>query len=425
MQILLIAYEFPPICSAQSLRWHYLSAELTRMGHRVKVVTTDFRIGRQLAPTPDPGVEVVRSFPGLFVGGANRFEQWLSRARGDGSSASAQSSRPGGSLNSSYRYARKVLDQIVFPDVRSEWYFFAARVLRRLEQSGYRPEVVIGSHEPAVGLQLAMAAKRRFGAPFLADLGDPVETVYSPKWRSRLDRRYEGYVLGRADGAVVTLESIRHQLEQKHPQHHCRIEVVPQGFDHRRVASSNSVIPFHSDRLNILFTGTLYESFRNPAIFLEAVGRRSDVQLWIAGNLVGEFPAVSCAESIRTMGSLTHAQVLDAQAEADVLLSIGNRQPDQIPGKIYEYFGAQRPILHLFFTERDPSRELVRGFRRGWNAAADGESCDAMLDSLVECWRNGSLERGLDLSSPQSEMYSWRARAECLIQFAVSLQNQT
>lgn len=423
MEILVIAYEFPPICSAQSLRWHYLTAELAAMGHSVRVITTDFRMGRELAPKPDSRVEVFRSFPGLFVGTANRLEQGLAAGRRGGSAAAAPSSTADGGLRGIYRLARKVLDQVVFPDVRSEWYFFAARVLRRLDRSGYRPDLVIGSHEPGVDLQLGIAAKRRFGATLLADLGDPVDTVYSPRWRRRLDRRYEGYVLERADGALVTLESVKQELERRHAQRHGLIEVVPQGFDHRRAASPNVAVPFRSDRLNILFTGTLYASFRNPAPFLETVARRSDVQLWIAGNLIGEFPAVSRSTSIRTLGPLTHAEVLDAQANADVLLSVGNRQADQIPGKIYEYFGAKRPILHLYSNEKDPGRALIGTFRRGWNAADDAESSDAVLDMLVDRWLDGSLEQGLDLESDHAERFSWRARAERLIQFAVSLQN--
>lgn len=39
MRFLLIAYEFPPSPSPQSLRWAYLARELVARGHRVKVLT--------------------------------------------------------------------------------------------------------------------------------------------------------------------------------------------------------------------------------------------------------------------------------------------------------------------------------------------------------------------------------------------------
>src|SRR5690606_21504818 len=39
MQILLIAYEFPPSPSPQSLRWAYLARHLADRGHRISVLT--------------------------------------------------------------------------------------------------------------------------------------------------------------------------------------------------------------------------------------------------------------------------------------------------------------------------------------------------------------------------------------------------
>lgn len=423
MQILIIAYEFPPICSAQSIRWHYLTAELVAMGHGVKVVTTDFRMDRDLAPKPDSRVEVFRSFPGFFVGASNRLERRLAVRRRERSPAPSSSSKESG-LSRIYRLTRKALDQVVFPDVRSEWYFFAARVLRKLDRSGYRPDLVIGSHEPAVDLQLAIMAKRRFGAPVLADLGDPIDTVYSPGWRRWLDRRYEGYVLSHVDGATVTLENVRDRLRERHSRLPLGgIQVVPQAFDHRRVALSEPVLQFCPDRLNILFTGTLYEKFRNPSGFLKAVALRSDVTLWVAGNLVGNFPMVRGGGNIRVLGPLKHCEILEAQASAEVLLSVGNRQSEQIPGKIYEYIGARRPILHVYSNTLDPTCRLIREFRRGWVVAGDVESSAAVLDDLVESRRQGVLERELELSSSHAEKFSWRARAEQMVRFGSRLRD--
>ena len=59
MRILVIAYEFPPSPSPQSLRWKHLSAELARQGHEVHVLTVD-AVATGAAP-PD-GVVVHRVF---------------------------------------------------------------------------------------------------------------------------------------------------------------------------------------------------------------------------------------------------------------------------------------------------------------------------------------------------------------------------
>jgi len=421
MEILLIAYEYPPICSAQALRWHYLSAEFVRMGHRVTVITTDFRLCNSLAPPVDPGVRVLRCFPGPFVGGANRIERWLGHA---GAGRSSGASASGGLMARLYRGARRAMDHLIFPDVRSEWLIFAGSSMRRLARSGYSPDLVIGSHEPAIDLQLAIMAKRWFRAPVMADLGDPIDTVYSPRWRRRFDRRYEGYVLSHVDGATVTLENVKHRLATRHARLPAGgIEVVPQGFDDRRTALAAPVFRFCPNRLNILFTGTLYEKFRNPSAFIDAVSRRSDVKLWIAGNIVGNFPALRRSENIRVLGPLKHREALEAQDFADVLLSVGNRQSEQIPGKIYEYLGSKRPILHVYSHHLDPTCKLIREAQRGWNVRSDAESSAAILDKLIESHREGLLEHGLDLTLSQAEKFSWRARAERMVRFGVRLRN--
>ena len=66
MRLLLIAYEFPPSPSPQSLRWTYLVRELALQGHEVHVLTADLGgTTPGLPPLPD-SVRVHRTFPGLL-----------------------------------------------------------------------------------------------------------------------------------------------------------------------------------------------------------------------------------------------------------------------------------------------------------------------------------------------------------------------
>ncbi|MDP1166110.1 hypothetical protein, partial [Klebsiella pneumoniae] len=59
-------------------------------------------------------------------------------------------------------------------------------------------------------------------------------------------------------------------------------------------------------------------------------------------------------------GKKSHFECLELQRKADVLVNIGNVQSYQIPGKIYEYLGAEKAILHIKTAEGfDPSVELL------------------------------------------------------------------
>src|SRR5690606_14207861 len=64
MRILLVAHEFPPIPSPQSLRWAYLVRELCRRGHEVSVLTVDSPADFTGLPPIPPSVRVYRAIGG-------------------------------------------------------------------------------------------------------------------------------------------------------------------------------------------------------------------------------------------------------------------------------------------------------------------------------------------------------------------------
>lgn len=68
MRILLIAYEFPPSASPQSLRWAYLARELAHKGHDLHVLTID--LGGQTPGLPElpDSITIHRTYAGPFRG---------------------------------------------------------------------------------------------------------------------------------------------------------------------------------------------------------------------------------------------------------------------------------------------------------------------------------------------------------------------
>ena len=62
MRLLLIAYAYPPLWEAQSVRWYYLSKELAKAGFQVDVLTVEYPGKKEEIP----GIRVYRTFPGPF-----------------------------------------------------------------------------------------------------------------------------------------------------------------------------------------------------------------------------------------------------------------------------------------------------------------------------------------------------------------------
>lgn len=417
MRLLLIAYEFPPSPSPQSLRWTYLARELDALGHEVHVLTAD--LGGQTPGLPRlPGsVTVHRSFAGPLRGllAARRRQRERSRGgdAGAGDAASAQPLRP--PRNWKQRVSEAVQGAaafVHFPDIRGEWRPWGRRALERLLDQ-VRPELVISSHEPATTLELGLLARRR-GLPWVADLGDPVLAGYTPRrWRGR-SWRIERETCARADLVTVTTPGAASLLRERHGGG-ARIEVVCQGFDAAYGDAGPASGPdgaagmFDPRRLELLYTGSLYR-FRRIDALLEALQANPGVRLSLAAVTVPERilqAAQALPDQLRLLGFLPHTAALALQRRADVLVSIANDDHAQVPGKIYEYLGAGRPILHLG-NGNDPTAALVTELQRGWVCASRSDPLSPLLGALAGAKARGELERGLELGHDQVHQYSWQ-----------------
>jgi len=429
-RVALVAYEFPPVQSGQAIRWYYLANGLAAAGVEVDVVAPDFP-GLPPSEGPfHPRVRIERTFAGPFVGLSNRLAARVRGSRGrvavPGPGARGKDGARGeGLAGKAYRAGRKILNNVLYPDVRSEWYPFAARRLYRVLRAG-KHDCIVASHEPGVDAFLALRAGRRHGLPVVLDLGDPFVTPLAPAWRRRLDALVERRLCSACAAVVVTCEAMRaHLAAAGLPPD--RIHVVPQGAPQagpgisleQAVGEENATLV--RSRFTLVFTGTFYRGFRSPEALVRAVARMpgDEVLLAVAGqNDPWHGLLASLGRRVLDLGGLPHRSCLALQRAAAVLVNVGNSQPEQVPGKLYEYLGAGRPILHL--GSDDAGARLLSALRRGLASANEPDPAAEALAGLLTQWREGSLDRGFDLAAETVAGHSWAARAESVAEILAS-----
>jgi hypothetical protein len=421
MHILVIAYEFPPSPSPQSLRWAYLARYLAEQGHRVSVLTIRLGGESEGLPTLPASISFHRTYAGPIRGGlaALRDLRHLRSKQEDARPAGADRLPPMATysgqgwkqaLSSTLQGAAAMT---IFPDVRGEWLPWASHRLEEILERD-TPDVVISSHEPATSLELGLLAKRR-GLPWIADLGDPVLAPYTPpRWQKRA-WRLERDVANLADHILVTTPAAAALLAERHERKE-RVTVVTQGHAADAAPSSSSDAPstaaYDVQRLELLYTGSFY-SFRRPEALLEVLQRFPEVRLNIASVTLP--PSVlrfarELPNQIRLLGFLHHNRALELQRHADILVNIGNADPAQVPGKIYEYLGACRPILHLG-NEDDAIAQFIAELRRGWSCVNRSDAIATQLAALISSKRDGKLSRGLDLGTNSVMQWHWKELA--------------
>ncbi|WP_313221220.1 glycosyltransferase [Pseudoxanthomonas mexicana] len=409
----------------------YLGAELARLGHEVHVLAPDLAwdYGDGLPALPDT-VQVHR----CFAGPVNGYGAWCRRRRARMQESSGNAAAGGeratpiphvvGELNWKgvlwhagidlkrwvFHSLSRFFAWVVFPDIRGEWEYWARRELRRLLET-LRPDVVVSSHEPATTLRLGLLASRQ-GFPWVADIGDPVLAPYTPaRWR-RKAMRLEAEVCRRADRITVTVEAARSLFAARHGRTQ-GVHVVSQGFDQQRGLQAPPAAASRGGRLlELLYTGSFY-SFRTGDALVEAVLATPGVRLSLATMNPPDAVTAAAArhpEAIRMLGFLPHTAVLDLQRQADVLVNIGNALPDQVPGKIFEYLGAGKPVLHLSAGGDDAGARVLTETGRGVICENDAGPLASLLARLVQS-EDIAGDFGLDLSPRRVADHSWESAA--------------
>ncbi len=259
--------------------------------------------------------------------------------------------------------------------------------------------------------------------PWLADFRDPwvglhYRTPPTPL-HAVLQRRLERRVLDRADRVLVASHTHERALEGTlaEDQVRARVRFLPNGAELDELeANGNGPGNGHgnghtaseasaptaaaptaaSDPARIVYTGTLVET---PAMlrFLEAMarrlsyepGRRRHVELLVAGPFGEEYAArvhaLDLDDVVRFVGPVPNAEARRLQKEADVLLLVRNEGPGyeaMVPGKLYEYLAARRPIVAMVGTSE--ASGLARACGAAVAAPNDGEAAVAAVFAVLD-----------------------------------------
>lgn len=206
-----------------------------------------------------------------------------------------------------------------------------------------------------IGLEL----KRQINLKWIADFRDPWTTIHyhkSLRLNSNSQRKHkelESLVLNTADRIVVTSFTTKKEFEQiaRTP-----IEVITNGYDF--VPEVNKRI---DEYFSISHIGSLL-SERNPEILWsvlksiseENISFRNDLKLKFAGAVSDEVKESLQENNLLSntifKGYVSHNEAIELQTSSQVLLLVEIDSDETraiIPGKLFEYLVAKRPIIAL------------------------------------------------------------------------------
>ena len=309
------------------------------------------------------------------------------------------------------------------PDARKLWMKPSISYLARvIADEGI--ETIITTGPPHSLHLIGLGLKKKYNVQWIADFRDPWTSIgYHKKLRltkssQQKHKALERGVLLRADKIVVTSNTTKSEFEAITPK---PIKVITNGFD-------DELKPVQLDsKFTISHIGSLLTG-RNPLGFWQALQElisedetfKNAVQLQLAG-VVGEEVLQSIKDFVLTdyvkqMGYLSHDKVLETQQKSQLLLLLeidSEETKGIIPGKLFEYFNAKRPILAIG-PKGWEAGELVRQQKAGNMCLhSDVATLKKLLLDAFHQYQNGTLV----CHSEGVEHYHRKALTESLAKF--------
>lgn len=392
MNILIVSHRFAPDPSPRAFRWATLAQAWAEEGHEVSVLTSA-KPGLPQDET-DRGVRILRTGPA-----------WRVKAGQVGGNPIKKVAR------SLYR---KFLRPQQWPDYAASWLKSAEGRVASLSQ----PDLMITVSHPHSSHVVGLASRRTFSAVrWIVDIGDPfsflTETPMNDLSRfGERNVRSEAEVLAAADAVAVTCEPCRQEYALRFPESAEKLKVIgpmlpPIVFPPRRRSADPK-------RVDWVFAGRFYPKIRTPdgLLRLFAAVRQSDSarthSLHLFGDANGfEDLVESPPPGVFWNGMVSREIAMQALADADLLVHLGNTTVYQLPSKAVEYAMALRPILNISPHERDLSAEFFRPLP--WaisaNASASGypeKMATALLDFLASPQSQPDSDAAREFLAPYS-----------------------
>jgi len=315
-----------------------------------------------------------------------------------------------GHRRSKFRKFLKQIHQVLFiPDDKLFWAFNALSEIRRILKSSPIDVILATTPYHSVGL-IGAFASFLWQIPFVLDIRD--DWVGNPLWwsgqywhRRVLEPFLERWMFYQASAVITVTNESRSFVMSKYPRkNQDQIHYIPNGFDPQDFeADDNGNCPTKFDRPGIVYIGSLPRR-RDPSTLFLAMARIKQTQpkllpdLHFVGpmdsQLLSAAQSLGLTEHVHCHGAVDHKSGIQFLRAASACLLLS--PPDDgcktvIPGKLYEYLAAKKPILAI--TPRDSATaHLLAGYDLG--LIVEPESVDQIQDALLAVAELSDLDLG-------------------------------
>ncbi len=310
------------------------------------------------------------------------------------------------------------------PDARKYWVKPSVQFLSKIiEKEGVKTIITTGPPHSVhlIGMQL----RQQYDLKWVADFRDPWTSIgYHKKLKllpssQKKHKQLEKKVLNTADIVIVTSATTKNEFKQLTPK---PIHVITNGYDIDYDGSAVLDTKFSMAHIGSLLSGrdpsNLWRALQD--IINENEDFKDDFELQLIGvvskDVLDNIYAHGLASFIKKIDYLSHREAIERQQRAQVLLLIEINSEETkgiIPGKLFEYMAAQRPILGIGPKQWDVAT-IVAETQTG--EVFDYEAQLALKQRIL-LWYENYKNASLKVNSKNVATYSRKALTQKLVNY--------
>lgn len=422
---LFITYQFPPISGAASQRHLRFINKLNNFSWEPVVLTVDSKcITEYYSIDSSLLTSDVYKILRIYAKSFNPMEYVLTLKKKYHNNVSFTSSiNPDIYDGSKPRKINKIQifkDFIVslfrIPDMMNGWIFFAF-LKGLLAFRRYKYQVIYASGGPWSSLLVGYLLSSFMGTPLICDFRDPwIRNPYRTKKSRQIEKLetfLEKIVVKKASYVIANTERLLSDFREHYrSQPSDKFVHISNGFDQSQFGAILSIKSGQNTKIVVRHVGSLYGP-RAPVFLLQAVSQLKKTGILSESNFSLEFigkvnnaclsqdslKKFEIEDLVKMIPPVTHAEAIQAIQSSDALLIV---QPDtalQIPGKLFEYIAASKPVIALACP--GATADLVKVEKLGM--VADPEDINGIkkiIIQLLEDKKNNTLSSVFGCEDP-------------------------
>lgn len=210
-----------------------------------------------------------------------------------------------------------------------------------------------------------------WGDPFLAD-------ITQTNRNKRLIKNEEFRLLQGADLVFYVSKLTQEQQKKLYPAVASKMRYTPIPYVQENI-TSNRVLS-EVTTVELAYCGDYSPSVRNLVPLYDAVNESNNLRLVICG---GSDRPLQSTKTVHVKGRVPYSVTREVENNADILVFLANRCGAQIPGKIYQYAGTNKPILFILDGEVEVLRSQFEEYGRFVFVNNTRESIQLGIDSII------------------------------------------